>query len=120
MIIFFILGLLLGGVTVIFALQNVSIITVMFFKWQLTGSLALVLMSAIAAGVFATLLVLLPENIRSYFAERKLLGEIDQLKDELHKQKTLTHFAKIPPPSAEVIDHIDRESIIPPPQNQIM
>lgn len=37
MIILFILGLLLGGVSVIFALQNVAVITVTFFFVAIDG-----------------------------------------------------------------------------------
>lgn len=111
MIIFFILGLVLGGVAVIFALQNVTLITVTFFQWQITGSLALILMAATISGVLATLLLLLPESILNYFRNRKLVKEVEKLEEELRKQKTLTVFAKQNPPTPEVIERIEKGAV---------
>ncbi len=111
MIILFILGLLLGGIAVTFALQNITVVTVAFFSWQLTGSLALILMAAILTGVLVTLLLLLPESVANYFRYRKLTKEVASLEEELRKQKALTVFAKNTPPSAEAIDQIERGAI---------
>jgi len=111
MIILFILGLLLGGVAVIFALQNITPITVAFFQWEITGSLALVLMVAIFAGVLVTLLLLLPGSIVNYFRNRKLIKEVERLAEELRKQKTLTAFAKNTPPTPEIIEGIEKGAI---------
>jgi uncharacterized integral membrane protein len=111
MIILFILGLFLGGVAVIFALENMAPITVTFFHAQITGSLALILITAILSGVLITLLLLLPESISNYFKNKKLAGEVARLEEELKKQKTLTSFAKILPPTPQVIDQIDRGTI---------
>ncbi|MFM2330765.1 MAG: hypothetical protein RLZZ26_272 [Candidatus Parcubacteria bacterium] len=112
MIIFFILGLLLGGAAVVFALENVTIITVTFFQWQITGSLALILISAIAAGVFAALLLILPNSIGNYFRYNALADELDKLQEELRKQKTLTLFAKQTPPTPETIEQIEKGEIV--------
>lgn len=112
MIILFILGLVLGGVAVVFALENVTAITVTFFHYQITGSLALILMLAILAGVIVTLLLLLPESISNYFKYKALTKEIEKLQEELRKQKTLTAFAKTTPPTPEAIDQIDRGTIV--------
>jgi uncharacterized integral membrane protein len=111
MIILFILGLLLGGVAVIFALENVTLITVTFFNWQITGSLALILISAICVGVLVTLLLLLPGSISNYFKYGKLITEVERLEEELRKQKTLTLFAKNIPPTPEIIEHIERGDV---------
>ncbi len=111
MIILFILGLLLGGVAVIFALENVTLITVTFFHWQITGSLAFILISAIFAGVLVTLLLLLPESISNYFKYKKLTKEVERLEEELRKQKTLTVFAKNIPPTSQTIDQIEKGEI---------
>ena len=112
MIILFILGLLLGGSAVIFALENVTVITVTFFHWQITGSLALILISTLVTGVFVTLLLLLPESISNYFRSKALIKEIERLEEELRKQKTLTVFAKTTPPDPRTIDQIDKGSIV--------
>jgi uncharacterized integral membrane protein len=89
MIIFFLLGLLLGAIAVTFALQNIAIITVTLFVWHMTGSLALVLAVAMIIGVIITLLFILPESIQSYFRYRSLKKQYDKLKGELDNQKKL-------------------------------
>lgn len=111
MIIFFILGLVLGGLAVVFALQNVEVITVTFFGGHLTGSLALILMLAMLVGILITLLILLPQSIGKYFKYRKLKAENIRLAEELRKQKELTVFAKDIPPTPENIEHIENGAI---------
>ena len=93
MIIFFILGIALGGISVVFVLQNITPITVTFFTWHLTGSLSAVLISAIMAGVLITLLILLPESIRNYFQYKSLLRENKKLHEDLKKQIEIAVFA---------------------------
>jgi len=107
MIILFIIGLLLGAVSVIFALQNIDIITVTFFSWHLTGSLALILLLTIATGILITVLLVLPGSIRNYFRYKKLEKENRKLIEELRKQKELTVFAKITPIDQEAVASID-------------
>ncbi len=111
MIILFILGLVLGAVSVIFALQNVAIITVSFFSWQITGSLALILSLALGAGLLIAILLILPESVANYFKYRKLLKENLNLAEELRKQKELTVFAKNTPATAEEISKIEHGAI---------
>lgn len=112
MIILFIAGLLLGGAAVIFALENVAVITVTFFSWQFTSSLAVILILAIFSGVLVTLLLLLPESINNYFRYRTLRKENNKLKEELQKQKELTVFAKNTPLSSSDISNIEQGAII--------
>jgi len=107
MIILFILGLLLGAVSVIFALQNVAIITVNFFSWQLTGSLALILSLAMFAGLLVATLLVVPESIKNYFRYRKLEKKNKDLEEELRKQKELLLFSKKVPPTPEEIAKIE-------------
>lgn len=111
MIILFVFGLLLGAVSVIFALQNVAIITVNFFSWQLTGSLALILLLAITSGILITILLLLPEFINNYFRSKGLKKENKKLEEDLQKQKELTVFAKHTPPTDEDISKIEHGAI---------
>lgn len=111
MIILFAIGLLLGAVSVVFALQNVTVITVTFFSWQLTSPLALILILAISAGILATSLVLLPEFISSYFRYRRLEKENEKLTEDLRKQKELTLFAKNTSPTMEDISRIEHGAI---------
>lgn len=111
MIILFIVGLLLGAVSVIFALQNVDIITVTFFSWSLTGSLAIILLLAMAMGVLITILLVLPETVKNYFRYRALQKENQKLREDLQKQKELTVFAKTEPATHEVISSIEHGAI---------
>ncbi|HEV7423845.1 MAG TPA: LapA family protein [Candidatus Paceibacterota bacterium] len=111
MIIFFIIGLLLGAVSVIFALQNVAVITVTFFSWQLTGSLALILSLAITSGILITMLILLPEFISNYFKYKNLKKDNTRLEEELRKQKELTVFAKHTPATQEEISKIEHGAV---------
>jgi lipopolysaccharide assembly protein A len=107
MIILFILGLLLGAVAVIFALQNVAIVTVTFFSWSITSSLSVIVSLAILSGILIALLLFLPESISNYFGYRKLKKENAKLIEELRKQKELTTFAKSTPPTKEDIYKIE-------------
>lgn len=108
MIILFIIGILLGAAAVVFALQNVAVITVTFFSWHLTGSLALILLLALGTGVIVTALLVLPESIKNYFRYRSLKKENESLAEDLRKQKELTVFAKQTPPTPEIIAHIEQ------------
>lgn len=107
MIILFILGILLGAVSVVFAVQNVAVITVSFFSWQLTGPLVYVLLLAITSGILIAVLMLLPESIGNHFRYRSLRKENEKLAEELRKQKELTVFAKNTPPTDAEIAKIE-------------
>lgn len=115
MFIFFILGLVLGGVAVVFALQNIAVVTVTFFSWQFPpSSLAVILILSILAGILITLLILLPGSIGNYFKYKKLQKKNAELTEELRKQKELTLFAKITSPSPETITKIEDGAISHP------
>jgi len=107
MIIFFLLGLLLGGATVVFVLQNVATVTVTFFSWQLEGSLAAVLALAVFSGIVITLLLLLPSSITDYLNYKRLKKENVILEENLRKQKELTVFATKTPANEEIISKIE-------------
>ncbi len=107
MIILFILGLLLGAVAVVFALQNVAVVTVSFFSWQLEGSLALIIGLSLFVGILITILTTLPQNVSNYYKNKKLRKENEHLQEELRKQKELTHFAKTIPPTRDDIEKIE-------------
>jgi len=111
MIILFIFGLLLGAVAVIFALQNIVVITVTFFSWHLTGSLSFILLLAITSGVIIATFLLLPEFISNYFKYKSFIKENKRLEEELRKQKELTVFAKTIPPTNEEISKIENGEI---------
>lgn len=87
--IFLILALVLALIAVIFALQNTVPITVSFLFWQFHGSLALVLIISLAAGVLITALFVVPELLRGRWLLRKLRKQMVELESNLdaHKQR---------------------------------
>ncbi len=112
--IFLILGIILGAVAVIFALQNTALITVSFFTYQFEGSLAFILILTVLMGVLASLLIVLPDSIKNHFRYRRLLADHVKLQEELRKQKELTVFAQRNPATAEQLAHIDNGAIAHP------
>ena len=83
MIISLILGAILGAALVVFVLENVTVVTVNFMTWQMTGSLALVLLASIVSGIVVTLLVLLPGLIKDDFTLAAIKREKRVSDDEL-------------------------------------
>ncbi len=89
MIIFVIIGLVLGAVAVIFALQNAVAITVTFLFWQVDASLAVVLVLAILSGMIASFLVSIPEVIGDYFKFKGMIKEKEKLQNEVDSYKNM-------------------------------
>ena len=87
MFLFLILGLLLGAISVIFVLQNITDATVTFLVWQIHGSLALILLLALLSGVCISLLMYIPESIRSHFTVSALKKKNKKLEEDLINQK---------------------------------
>ena len=116
MIIFFIFGLILGIAGVVFALQNIIVVTVTFLSWQLQGSLAIIILLSIMLGIFVCLLIILPETIQTSIKLKSLKKEIEKLEEELRKQKELTVFAKHETPTKETIEKIEDGAIEVPKQ----
>lgn len=112
MLILFILGLLLGGVAVVFSLQNVAVVTVTFFQWQLDGSLAVILILAIITGILVCLLILLPGTIQTSFRLRSLKKENKKLEEELRRQKEMRVFDKHVEPTKQDIENIEKGVIL--------
>lgn len=83
MLFFLILGVALGAVSIIFILQNVEPVTVAFFSYQLTGSMALILFLALFSGIVITVLMLLPGFISDEFRVSRLKRLNKDLEDEL-------------------------------------
>lgn len=108
-----ILGILLGALTVVFALQNFTEVTISFFTWHFSGSLALVLLATFASGIVISLLMILPESIRNYFRYRRLTKANESLTEELRKQKELTEFAKKASTTTDGLDRAEQGRIDP-------
>ncbi len=89
MLIFVILALLLALLAVVFALQNTGAVTITFLFWNFTGSLALVLIIALAAGILISFLAYLPSLIRGQLSGRRMRKHASELESDLatHKQR---------------------------------
>ena len=87
MIISLVIGLILGAVTVIFALQNTTSISVVFLSWKFEGSLALILLVTMAVGIVVALLMSLPELIKKSFQISSLMKLNRVSKTELENKK---------------------------------
>ncbi len=83
MILSLIFGLIIGAVSVIFALQNIFPVTVTFLVWELTSSLAVLISLSILVGIVICALLSIPEAIKNSFAISNLKKENKRLTDEL-------------------------------------
>ncbi len=98
MVFFLILGALLGSLSVIFVLQNITPITVTLFAWHIDGSLSIILFLALMSGMLMTILLLVPGFIRDEFRFMSLKKQNKALEDELaitKKQLTDIAFADV-------------------------
>ncbi|MBX4198045.1 LapA family protein [Candidatus Parcubacteria bacterium] len=92
--IFLLIGLVLGGFAVIFALQNITVITVTFLAWQIDGSLAIILIAAVVTGILIGVLVSIPSAIRRSFLISRIQKKTIALKEELHNKTTEVESAR--------------------------
>ncbi len=104
MLVFIILALVLALLAVVFALQNTITVTISFLFWQFTGSLALVLLVALAAGMLVSFLAYLPSLIRGQLSARKMRKHATELESNLadHKQRLQEAELKLQGQSATV------------------
>jgi len=82
-----ILGIVLGGLTVLFALQNTEFVTVSFLTSDITAPLSFVLLGTMLGGIAVMLLSLLPFVIRDEFATRRLRRDKKALEEELARMR---------------------------------
>ncbi len=82
MALFLVLGIIIGSISVVFVLQNITPITVTFFIWQFSGSLAVILLLVLLAGMIISALVLMPGIIAQKWQLRKAAKQIKKLEDE--------------------------------------
>ena len=68
---------------VVFAIQNNAPVTVDFFIWQFTSSLALVLMLAVAVGAMIVALLTTPATLRRQWLIAQQRKRIDALEKDL-------------------------------------
>jgi uncharacterized integral membrane protein len=90
MILSLIVGIILGAIAVIFAFQNVAIVTVSFLAWQITASLAIIILGTVLCGIVLTLLFLLPSVIRDEMYVSALKKQKRETEDELARVRNNT------------------------------
>jgi uncharacterized integral membrane protein len=85
-----VLGLIIGGLSVMFALQNVFPVTVTFLSWQITSSVALIIALSVLAGLIIGALISIPGAISNALTVSGLKKDIRNLRDDLGvaEQKT--------------------------------
>lgn len=84
--IFLILALLIAILAVIFAVQNVAIVSISFFAWHLDVSLAVALLVALAAGALIAILVAIPGRVKNSWnntSQRKKFSTLEAERDSL-------------------------------------
>jgi len=101
-----ILGIILGAVSIVFALQNVSDVTVSLLDWQTTAPLATILLSTLAVGIMVTLLVLLPSLIRDEVYLKTIQRQKREAEDELAKYRVGAVEGPTPTESASRIETV--------------
>jgi len=78
-------AILVAALAVIFAVQNTEIVNVDFLFWSFQGSLALILLVALAAGAIASSLASIPSIFRAHRTGNAQRHKIETLEAELQK-----------------------------------
>ncbi len=99
-----ILGLIVGAVSVVFAFQNVFPVTVTFFAWNITGSLALIIAFSLLSGLLIAALLSIPEAVRSTFLILNLKKENKKLTEELEQLKNQKETVVITPVETQTVE----------------
>ena len=92
--IFIIIALVIAIIAVIFALQNMTVVTVSFFFWKAHSSLALVLLITLAVGVAISLIASLPGMIRSKLNESSQKKRLIALEGERDRYRQKAEAAE--------------------------
>lgn len=80
---FFLAALAFALVAVMFALQNIVPVRVVFLAWTFEGSLALVLFVAVIAGAVISMLVSVPSLVKGRWTANGLRKQVAVLQAEL-------------------------------------
>ncbi|MCB9805926.1 LapA family protein [Candidatus Nomurabacteria bacterium] len=77
-----IIGIVVVGISLIFAFQNTDFVAVKFLSFDFEGSLALVILSSLLIGFIIAILLLTPSIFRTNSSLRKLKKENINLKEK--------------------------------------
>ncbi|MEX2341053.1 MAG: LapA family protein [Candidatus Paceibacterota bacterium] len=95
MIIFFILGAIIGSFSVVFVLQNTAPVSVTFLSSEIEGSLAIILTFTFVGGVLTTILFLLPSLVADWIHTSQLKRQVKTLGADLDGAKEREHEATV-------------------------
>ncbi len=95
MLLSLILGLLIGGLSVIFALQNIFPVTVTFLIWNLTASLAVIVSLSIIVGIIVSVLLSIPDAIQNSVTIARLHKENKRLMEEIETARREKYNAEM-------------------------
>lgn len=76
------LGLIIGAGVMVFAFQNIFPVTVSFLGWELTSSLATLIILSMIVGALISALITIPKSIKNYLTIAKLQKENKKLAEE--------------------------------------
>lgn len=107
----FIIGIVIGGAVVIFALQNLAPVSVTFLNWSFEGSIAVIVLISLLAGIVITLLFSLSTYISSMMSESKLRRHNKSLKNELEEHKDKLNQANQRNMDIEKVVIVEEENI---------
>jgi lipopolysaccharide assembly protein A len=116
-------ALAIAIIAVIFALQNLTVVSVSLFFWKIDSSLALVLLVTLAVGVLISLMASLPGLIRGKFTiknQKKKLEALEterkafQLKADTAENEVKTLEEQLASLSAEIVKQ--QTNVTPPPE----
>jgi putative membrane protein len=115
--VFLVLALVIAIFAVLFALQNTAPITISIFMWEIPGSLALVLLVALALGVVIAFLAYLPSLIRNKMnlsRQRKKIAALEKSLVEKQAKVEELQLKLTPPVSAPQPPITAPDSVTPP------
>ena len=125
--IFLFFALIISVLAVIFAIQNNETTTVALFAWKYNGSLALVLLVAVAAGTLISFFVSLPSNLKTRWTIRQQRKKLTELESSLatvrgqleEAQKIIDEANKPAEPPAALPEPVKPVAIEPEPAKDL-
>lgn len=87
---YLIFALAIALLAISFALQNVNLVTINLFIWQLRESLSLVLLATLAIGVVVGLLFSIPAILRRGWSNARLKHQTESLTTQIQSQQQAT------------------------------
>jgi lipopolysaccharide assembly protein A len=104
--VYFIIGIIVAVIAIIFALSNAVPVSVSFLVWEFEASLAIILLIAFLVGVLVALIMLVPTMWR----KSRHISKQSKMVDELQKKRELAVAEMAPAPGPETkTEYPDKE-----------